>query len=61
MQHGFARVGKGPRSRAIPQSDAVSILPRQGEVAPKATEGEDTQQPLSLTSPSVWQVPATSP
>ena len=27
------------------------ILPRQGEVAPKAPEGEDTEQRFSLTSP----------
>ena len=40
---------------------AYSILPRQGEVAPKVTEGEDTEQQLLLTSPSVWQAPATSP
>jgi hypothetical protein len=25
------------------------------------TEGEDTERGLSLTSPSVWQEPATSP
>ena len=31
------------------------ILPRQGEVVPKATEWEDTKQRLSLSSPSVWQ------
>ena len=31
----------------------LSILPRQGEVAPKATEGEDTEQRFFLTSPSV--------
>ncbi|PZO72937.1 MAG: hypothetical protein DI640_10710 [Sphingomonas taxi] len=39
----------------------LAILPRQGEVAPEATEGEDTERGLSLTSPSVWQEPATSP
>jgi hypothetical protein len=38
-----------------------SILPRQGEVAPKVTEGEDTEPTWLLTSPSVWQEPATSP
>ena len=38
-----------------------TILPRQGEVAPKATEGEDTEQRLAFASPSVWQEPATSP
>ena len=36
-------------------------LPRQGEVAPKVTEGEDTERRLARASPSVWQVPATSP
>jgi hypothetical protein len=30
------------------------ILPRQVEVSPKVTEGEDTEQLLSLASPSVW-------
>ena len=39
----------------------ASILPRQGEVAPKVTEGEDTERWSSLSSPSVWQAPATSP
>ncbi len=38
-----------------------TILPRQGEVAPKATEGEDTEQRFALASPSVWQRPETSP
>ncbi len=38
-----------------------SILPRKGEVSPKMTEGEDTEQRFSLSSPSVWQEPATSP
>jgi hypothetical protein len=38
-----------------------SILPRQGEVSPKVTEGEDTEPTWLLTSPSVWQGPATSP
>jgi hypothetical protein len=28
------------------------ILPRQGEVAPKATEGEDTHQPFPFPPPS---------
>jgi hypothetical protein len=37
------------------------ILPRQGKVVPKATEWEDTKQRLSLSSPTVWQEPATSP
>jgi hypothetical protein len=40
---------------------SVSILPRQGEVAPKATEGEDHATAVTLSSPSVWQAPATSP
>ncbi len=35
--------------------------PRQGEVALKVTEGEGTERRFVLTSPSVWQVPATSP
>ncbi len=30
-------------------------------MAPKATEGADTKPTSSLTSPSVWQEPATSP
>ncbi|TCQ11207.1 hypothetical protein C8J40_101595 [Sphingomonas sp. PP-CC-3A-396] len=30
-------------------------------MAPEASEGEGTGQRSSLTSPSVWQVPATSP
>jgi hypothetical protein len=38
-----------------------TILPRQGEVAPKVTEGEEHTTAVSLTSPSVWQVRATSP
>ncbi len=38
-----------------------TILPRQGEVAPEATEGEDTEQRSALASPAVWQGPATSP
>ena len=30
-----------------------TILPRQGEVAPKATEGAETEQQFPLPSPSV--------
>ena len=37
------------------------ILPRQGEVSPKVTEGEDTEQRLACASPSVRLTPATSP
>ena len=40
---------------------ALDDPPRQGEVSPKVTEGEDTERRLPLTSHSVWQVPATSP
>ena len=43
------------------ENGAFAILPRKGEVAPKVTEGEDTEPRFTLTSPSVWQVPATSP
>jgi hypothetical protein len=39
----------------------LTILPRKGEVSPKVTEGEDTEPKLPSASPSVWQVPATSP
>ncbi len=39
----------------------LTILPRQGEVSPKVTEGEDAERQVSLTPPSVRQVPATSP
>ena len=38
----------------------LTILPRQGEVA-RSDGGADTEQRSSLTSPSVWQEPATSP
>ena len=35
--------------------------PAKGEVSPKVTEGEDATTAVFLTSPSVWQGPATSP
>ncbi len=31
------------------------ILPRQGEVSPKVTKGEDATTAVFLSSPSVWQ------
>ncbi|KQM71669.1 hypothetical protein ASE72_09100 [Sphingomonas sp. Leaf20] len=38
-----------------------AILPRQGEVAPKASEGEERETDGPYTSPSVRLTPATSP
>ena len=40
----FAGTGKFSMTRARPDRP-VPILPRQGEVAPKATEGEESDAP----------------
>ncbi len=39
----------------------LAILPRKGEVAPKVTEGEASDHLRCVSSPSIWQAPATSP
>ena len=41
--------------------DTRLILPRQGEVAPQVTDGEEHETYVVAPSPSVWQEPATSP
>ncbi|KQM47322.1 hypothetical protein ASE69_15065 [Sphingomonas sp. Leaf208] len=54
MVSSVSRVCRGARAD-------IAILPRQGEVSPKGTEGEDTEQRLARASPSVRLTPATSP
>ena len=52
MQHGFARVGgRGEPCGLVTRVRCFSILPRQGEVAPRATEGEDTKQRFRMPPP----------
>ena len=51
----------GELTYSRPTKSVPNILPRKREVAPKATEGEDTERTLSSASPSVWRGPATSP
>ncbi|VVT26270.1 hypothetical protein SPHINGO391_490122 [Sphingomonas aurantiaca] len=49
--HQRQRLRRDRRQRRAVSKRTVTILPRQGEVAPKVTEGEDAEQTLSRPPP----------
>ncbi len=55
---GFVSGDNGSRESG---DDTSLILPRQGEVAPQVTDGEEHETCVVAPSPSAWQEPATSP